>query len=245
MPCSLLLPAFRANRFPLFEEPETLSGGGRIVYNWLRALQLCSPIPFLTVFTEVRLLIARDDEDTSLLAQVSRRQPEALLALYRKYKARVYSLVLRVVEDRSAAEEILQDTFFRLWQRPEYFDPNKGPLIAWLLTIARNLALDHLRKESRRIQSCVLTSEGTPFLETVPDMAALADPSLAPTLRKALLELPPNQRTAIELAYFEGLTHSELAERLGESLGTVKTRIRLGLLKMREAMRGFGKVLTP
>ncbi len=189
-------------------------------------------------------MLPRDAQDSALIAQVLGRQPEALLELYRKYKTRVYSLVLRIVRDRSTAEEILQDTFFRLWQRPEYYDPEKGPLIAWLLTVARNLALDHFRKESRRLPTCVLTNEGNAFLERVPDLTALEDPSLGPALRQALKQLPPEQRTAIEMAYFEGLTHSELAERLGESLGTVKTRIRLGLGKMREAMRGFGKVLT-
>jgi RNA polymerase sigma-70 factor (ECF subfamily) len=191
-----------------------------------------------------KALLTRDAEDSVLIERVRQRQPDALLALYRKYKGRVFSLVFRIAGDRGAAEEILQDTFFRLWERPQFYDPEKGPLVAWLLTVGRNLALDHKRKESRRVQSCVITSEGTSFLERVPEMAALEDPSLAPALRQAMKLLPPNQRTAIELAYFEGLTHSELAERLGESLGTIKTRIRLGLSKMRETMRDFGKVLT-
>jgi RNA polymerase sigma-70 factor (ECF subfamily) len=187
----------------------------------------------------------RDAEDSVLIEQVRRRQPDALLALYRKYKGRVFPILFRIAGERSAAEELLQDTFFRLWERPQFYDAEKGPLIAWLLTVGRNLALDYKRKESHRVQSCVITSEGTSFLERVPEMAALEDPNLAPALRQAMQLLPPNQRVAIELAYFEGLTHSELAERLGESLGTIKTRIRLGLSKMRETMRDFGKVLTP
>jgi RNA polymerase sigma-70 factor (ECF subfamily) len=189
-------------------------------------------------------LLTHDAEDSRLIAQLRQRDSEALLALYRKYRLRVFSLVYRILEDRGAAEEVLQDTFFRLWERPQFYDSEKGPLVAWLLTVARNLALDHKRKESRRVQSCVLTNEGNAVLDSIPDMIALQDPSLAPALRQAMELLPPNQKVAIEMAYFEGLTHSELAERLGESLGTVKTRIRLGLSKMRETMREFGKVVT-
>ncbi len=179
-----------------------------------------------------------------LLAQVQEREPDALLALYRKYSTRVFSLLYRIVDDRSTAEELLQDTFQRLWERPQMYSAEKGPLLSWLLTVGRNIALDYKRKESRRAAHLVLDIGGEEGfnLENLPGLGPAADPDLSRTIRQALDNLPPAQKEVLELAYFEGLTHQELAERTGDSLGTVKTRIRLGIGKLREALLNHGKV---
>lgn len=186
-----------------------------------------------------------DQEDLELLAGIARRDSDALLRLYRKYNGRVFSLLYRILDDRSAAEEVLQDTFYRLWDRSHLYQAEKGQLISWLLTVARNLALDHKRKESRRIDANVFPSgeeSGGIDPETLPELVSLEDPDLSRTIQSVMGQLPPDQKAVIELAYFEGLTHQELSERLGQSLGTVKTRIRLGLSKLRKAMRDYGKV---
>ncbi|MGA2412910.1 MAG: sigma-70 family RNA polymerase sigma factor [Candidatus Sulfotelmatobacter sp.] len=190
------------------------------------------------------MLPSPDQDDVSLLAKVEQRDPDALLALYRKYNTRVFSLIYRIVENRPAAEELLQDAFQRLWDRPQMYSAGKGPLLSWLLTVARNIALDYRRKESRRAAHLVtpLGEEEGFNMDNFPDLRSAADPDLSRTIRQAMESLPPAQKNALELAYFEGLTHQELAERTGESLGTVKTRIRLGISKLREALLNFGQV---
>lgn len=186
-----------------------------------------------------------EQDDSFLLAQVEKRDPDALQALYRKYSNRVFSLIYRIVENRSAAEELLQDTFYRLWERPHFYSAEKGTLVSWLLTVGRNIALDHKRKESRRAAHHVITpGDGEGFdIENLPEIGALTDPDLSRSIRQAMESLPPAQKSTLEMAYFEGLTHQELAERTGESLGTVKTRIRLGISKLREALRSYGTAL--
>lgn len=186
-----------------------------------------------------------EQDDSFLLAQVEKRDPDALQALYRKYSSRVFSLIYRIVENRSAAEELLQDTFYRLWERPHFYSAEKGTLVSWLLTVGRNIALDHKRKESRRAAHHVITpGDGEGFdIENLPEIGALTDPDLSRSIRQAMESLPPAQKSTLEMAYFEGLTHQELAERTGESLGTVKTRIRLGISKLREALRSYGTAL--
>ncbi len=186
-----------------------------------------------------------EQDDSFLLAQVEKRDPDALQALYRKYSNRVFSLIYRIVENRSAAEELLQDTFYRLWERPHFYSAEKGTLVSWLLTVGRNIALDHKRKESRRAAHHVITpADGEGFdMENLPEIGALTDPDLSRSIRQAMESLPPAQKSTLEMAYFEGLTHQELAERTGESLGTVKTRIRLGISKLREALRSYGTAL--
>jgi RNA polymerase sigma-70 factor, ECF subfamily len=182
-------------------------------------------------------------EETGLLARIAARDPDALLALYRLHGPRVFALACRIVGDRGAAEEIVQDTFWKLWQRPEMFDPQRGALIAWLYAVSRNLALDYKRKENRRpFESVVNNMDGRVKGAMVPEMAALADPAMSRVIRGAMEALPAEQKDAITLAYFEGMTHAEISERQGEALGTVKTRLRLGLSKLREAMRDLGKV---
>ena len=181
-------------------------------------------------------------EENALIQRVRERDADALLELYRIHGPRVFSLAYRMLSDRSAAEEIVQDTFWKFWQRPGMFDPQKGVLIAWLYTVARNLALDQMRKGNRRPFEDVFEVEEQIKGAVVPEMAAMADPLVADAIQRAMDSLPSDQKTAIELAYFEGLTHTEISDRLGAALGTVKTRLRLGLSKLREAMRDHGKV---
>lgn len=165
--------------------------------------------------------------DEELLDRLSARDGDALMALYRRYKLRVFALVLRILKDRATAEEVLQDLFQRLWDHPEKYDASKGQLLVWLLTVARNISLDHKRKESRRAAFYVY-----PNVETIHRL----DPETIHSVRQVLDTLPAEQKRVLELSYFEGLTHPELAESLGESLGTIKTRIRLGMQKLKQAM---------
>lgn len=181
-----------------------------------------------------------DPEDSDLLTRIRSGDPDALIILYKKYSARVFSLLCRILEDPLTAEEILQDTFHRLWLRSELFDPRKGLLISWLFTVGRNLALDFKRKESRRtgINVSVEGAEDSDRLaEWMQEAAAAAfDEDDSEALRQAMNELPEEQRTVIELAYWEGLTQEELAVRLGEPLGTIKTRVRLAFKKLRQKL---------
>ncbi len=188
---------------------------------------------------------SRSDEDADeiLLKGVARRDADALMALYRKYGTRVFSLVCRITGDRASAEEVLQDTFHRLWQKPHLYDPVKGPLLAWLFTVGRNAALDQIRKENRRASFRVLQDEGTIGSELPAKQVEAADPTLEHAIRQALESLPTNQRRLIELTYFEGWTHTELATHFAEPVGTVKTRIRLGMSKLRETLRKYHMVI--
>ncbi len=182
----------------------------------------------------------RDDE---LMDRLSSRDLAAFEALYDRFGDLVYSVCLRVVGDTYIAEDVTQDVFVRVWQRPEQFDVRRGKFVTWLLSVARNRSIDHRRSQSRRMrhealpsideEEDVLPSEDErddPALQTV-----LADECAA--VRKALEVLPPEQKLAIQLAYFGGLTQQEIANKLGQPLGTVKTRIRLGMQKMRGALQ--------
>jgi RNA polymerase sigma-70 factor (ECF subfamily) len=184
--------------------------------------------------------VDRAQLDRLLMERIGRREPQALIDAYALYGRRVFSLILRIVHDRQSAEEILQDTFMRLWTRYESYDAEKGALLSWLFRVARNSALDFLRKESRRGNFDVVFIEGDPELEDLHDDVLSVETIFA--VRDALSALPTAQKHLIELAYFEGLTHSELAEQTGESLGTVKSRIRLGLKKLRDVLGNLNKV---
>lgn len=172
-------------------------------------------------------------DDSDLMELIVAQDQEALLLLYQRYGSPVYSLALRILRDPGQAEEVTQDTFLKVWQRSSQWDPNKGQLSSWLLTIARYTAIDRLRKE-RRITTQAVTS----LEETVdpPATQGLVGDRLwqdGQLLRELMTQLPSEQAQVIELAFFLGLTHSELAEHLGWPLGTVKTRLRLGLHRLR------------
>ncbi len=182
----------------------------------------------------------RDDE---LMDRLGGRDLAAFEALYDRYGDLVYSVCLRVVGDTYIAEDVTQDVFVRVWRRPEQFDLRRGKFVTWLLSVARNRSIDHRRSQSRRMRH-----EALPSLDeeedVLPSEDARDDPALQTVLaderaavRKALEVLPPEQKLAIQLAYFGGLTQQEVANKLGQPLGTVKTRIRLGMQKMRGALQ--------
>jgi|DewCreStandDraft_1066081.scaffolds.fasta_scaffold00545_47 RNA polymerase sigma-70 factor (ECF subfamily) len=172
-----------------------------------------------------------DASDEEIMAAVAQRDPRALEALYDRYGAVVYSLARRLLSDPHRAEDVVQDIFLRLWDRPQLYVASRGQLLTWLLTLARNRAIDHLRAQGR--QQRFLRSPAGAQVETQ-DPAEQAHWALERRqVLAALAQLPPEQREAIELAYFHGLTHREIAEATGLPLGTVKTRIRLAMQKLR------------
>jgi RNA polymerase sigma factor (sigma-70 family) len=180
--------------------------------------------------------MTRTDEE--LMRDIAEGSRAALTELYRRYERPVYGFALRMVRDSQAAEEIVQDVFTRIWKAREYFNPSSASLRTWMLTIAKRIAIDYIRSRQRR-GTLALDSEEKTY--DVPDGAALPDEmaSNADTsrqIRQALDSLPSDQRIPIERMYYEGLTQQEIAEILSVPIGTVKSRIRLGMEKLRRQL---------
>jgi len=178
--------------------------------------------------------------DADLIVRVSAGDARALEVLYDRYSRVVYSFALRIVSDPLIAEEILQEVFFRTWQQGRAFRETRGAFVTWLLSITHNMAIDEVRKRRRRPQKAD-SEEPEAVLAAVPDPSQDIEgevwlSSLRTIIETALVQLPPAQRESIELAYFQGLTQREIAERLNEPLGTIKTRMRLGIHKLREQL---------
>lgn len=172
--------------------------------------------------------------DNALLAQVAQGSEEALVALHRRYVHLVFSVTLHILRDPMAAEEVLQDVFIRLWRHPRAYNPDRGRLSSWLLTVARHAAIDRLRQDGRQPSSLSNPRKKDPHPapeQTVP--TADPPPELRHDLRMALGHLPLDQRTVIELAYFGGMSQQEVSDHLRLPLGTVKTRMRLGMQRLR------------
>jgi RNA polymerase sigma-70 factor (ECF subfamily) len=172
-----------------------------------------------------------EESDYRLVTRIVHRDEDAFGAIYDRYSRVVYSVVLHVVRDAAIAEDILHDIFLNLWRSPQQFDGARGKLAPWLAVIARNRAIDWIRKQRPQ--------------EDLADVQLVADEDLAGEVeRKSAIErvrvvlnaLPEKQRAALELAFFRGLTHADIAAREGVPLGTVKTRIRTALLSIRRAM---------
>ena len=169
--------------------------------------------------------------DLALMTAIRSGDQSAMAALYDRFSSIVYAVALRVLQDTGAAEDVLQDIFMQLWRNPGAFDSSRGNMAAWLAVIARNRAIDALRR--RRPQDDI--EDVVVSVET--DLASETDRSRAlEKVRGALQHMPSPQRSALEMAYFEGLTHVEIAEKTGEPLGTVKTRIRTGLISLRKVL---------
>lgn len=178
--------------------------------------------------------------DEELMFLLCRRDVQAFETLYDRYGDLVFSVALRILGDVAAAEDAVQDVFLRLWRRPDTYNTERGRFLTWLLSVTRNRAIDERRIQGRRLKheaapaspqlEATLTGEaGDPELSAV-----LADEREA--IRNALASIPAEQRQVILLAYFSGLTQQEIATQLGQPLGTVKTRLRLGMQKLRAAL---------
>jgi RNA polymerase sigma-70 factor (ECF subfamily) len=180
---------------------------------------------------------ARDQDWMALIGRAADGDQSALAALFDASNRLVFGIVLRVLGDRAAAEEVLLDVYTQVWRQAAAYDPVRGRPAAWLLTIARTRAIDRLRSgrfEQRREPIEAAENEPSPVVN--PEEASV-DSERRNLVRTALGNLAPEQRLVIELAYFGGLSHTEIATKTGQPLGTVKTRARLGMLKLSELLR--------
>jgi RNA polymerase sigma-70 factor (ECF subfamily) len=191
---------------------------------------------FLAVLTPKQ----NDDvsSDAALVQQLLRRDVRAFEQLYDRHSRIVYGLVLRILQQGSTAEEVVQDVFLQLWRNASRYQASRGPFVPWLLTLARNRALDTLRLKSERQRRREDQTEELPQIAQAPQYEqALDEKRRAEVVRSLMSSLSAPQKKAIELAYFEGLSHSEIAEALHEPLGTVKSWIRNGLIRLKEGLR--------
>lgn len=179
--------------------------------------------------------------DAELMARVARQDRRALEELYDRYAPAAMGLALKMIGERNAAEEIVQEAFWRVWKRGATFETQRGQFTAWLFGIVHNLTIDEMRR--RRVRPNTVSTDGDDdsildLPDTGMDVAESAFSTVrGEQVRQALQGLPAAQRSVIELAYFEGLTHEEIATRLNEPIGTIHTRARLALLKLRESLQ--------
>jgi RNA polymerase sigma-70 factor, ECF subfamily len=169
-------------------------------------------------------------DDSALLTRIGQRDENAMEDLFRRYSGAVYSVALRVLHDSGQAEDVLQEVFLQLWRDPTVFVQQRGSLGGWLVVVARNRAIDLLRrrKPTDSVDDVVLASSVNVAEEAERN-------TIMQKVRQVIAGLPQEQRNTLELAYFEGLSHTEIASRTGDPLGTVKTRIRQALISLRKA----------
>jgi len=175
--------------------------------------------------------------DEELAKRLQQRDPQAMADLYDRFGRLVYSVILAIVRDAGVAEDLVQETFLRVWNRMNAFEAGKGALGPWLLAIARNRAIDYIRSVQSRMQRNTYEFDAREHPSLFVDMEKdVLNSDSARSIRKALEKLTENQRKVIELAYYEGLSQTEMAERMGQPLGTVKTWVRTALQLLREDM---------
>jgi RNA polymerase sigma-70 factor, ECF subfamily len=173
--------------------------------------------------------------DVDLLHAIARSDEQALACLYDRYRVILFGLLVRILNSREEAEDVLQEVFLQVWRRAADFNELRGKPFTWLVTLARSRAIDRLRSLSAR-ERVALASAADPS-EAISDAADDASRSeQRGIVVRALKQLPEEQKTTLLLAYFEGLTQSEIATKLGAPLGTVKTRMRSGMMKLRELL---------
>ena len=180
----------------------------------------------------------RDEALESLILRVSEGDSDALAALYDSTSHLIYGLILRILRNAETAEEVLLDVYTQVWRQADSYDSGRGSLLAWLTIIARSRAINRLRRgdHERQLSIHIDTAKEIEATSLSPEDASLMS-ERGRLVRSALELLSAEQREVIELAYYSGMSHSEIAEELGHPLGTVKTRIRLGMLRLREHLK--------
>ena len=180
--------------------------------------------------------VLRFPEDGDLARRLKARDADVLGDLYDRYGRLAYTIILRIVRDHAVAEDLVQESFLRVWNRAQGFDSERGALGPWILTVARNQALDYIRSVQGRVWKSMVSADSDHPGVFQDWEGNLLDGVQLEQVRTALTRLSDNQRTVIELAYFEGLSHSEMAERIHQPLGTVKTWIRTALKTLRDEL---------
>jgi RNA polymerase sigma-70 factor, ECF subfamily len=182
------------------------------------------------------------DVDDELIERLKHGDLAALDDIYTRYARPVYSLALRILGNTADAEEVTQDVFERVWRHARSFDRGRGQFGSWLLGVTHHVAIDAVRKRQRRPQAITVDEADRPLDSPAPD--DVSETTLrnlqAEQIRRALRSLPASQQQAIELAYFNGMSHLEIAAALGDPLGTIKARIRRGMQRLRLALEGVG-----
>jgi RNA polymerase sigma-70 factor (ECF subfamily) len=180
------------------------------------------------------------DNDVELIQAIAARDEAALARLYDRYRVILFGLLMRILNNREEAEDVLQEVFLQVWRKAGDFDENRGRPFTWLVTLGRSRGIDRLRTLSARERA--VEAGAREASEEISDAASDAFKSEQRGLvNDALAQLPDEQKRPLMLAYFDGLTQSEIATRLGAPLGTVKTRMRTGMLKLREQLAGKGE----
>lgn len=202
----------------------------------MQRVNLLRFLPIWLAFAALQLAVRLKDE-AGLAARLKDRDPKVMGAIYDQYGRLVYSIIHRVVRDTGVAEDLTQETFLRIWNRAQAFDAEKGALGPWIVTVARNRAIDYVRSSSGKLASKSLELAD---IEHPTRFTGFEDSALsidrARKLKAAFEGLTPQQKTVIELAYFEGLSQTEMAERMQQPLGTVKTWVRAALKNLREQL---------
>lgn len=193
-------------------------------------------LPLALAFAVLQVVL-RFKEDGDLARRLKAREPQAMSELYDRYGRLTYSLIFRVVRNAAAAEDLVQETFLRVWNRVQSFDQQRGALGPWILTVARNRAIDYLRSMDGRMSAGAMELDR---LENPAQFSEFEDTALSidrtRKLKGAFEKLNPSQRMVIELAYYEGLSQTEMAERMKQPLGTVKTWVRSALKVLRDEL---------
>ncbi|MEW6130003.1 MAG: sigma-70 family RNA polymerase sigma factor [Acidobacteriota bacterium] len=181
---------------------------------------------------------AKEPDWVAVISRIAHGDQQAMTALYNGTSKLVFGLVLRILNDRGMAEEVLLDVYAQVWRQANRYDTSRGAPLGWITTIARSRAIDRLRSERHNLAEFELNEATTrePSVHASPDLASEASEKRR-FVRRALDALPIEQREVIELSYFAGLTQSEIAIKLNQPLGTVKTRTRLGMIKLREVLK--------
>ncbi len=179
--------------------------------------------------------------EAALLKKIGNGDKASLAELYERYSTVLYSVALRILNNQAEAEDLLQDVFVQIWDKAALYDSSRGKPLTWVMSMTRNKSIDRLRSLQRRHRLHDEAEQESKTQEQIqhidgPDRVYASEDSKA--VRQAVMQLSPEQRQAIEMAYFSGLTQTEIAERLKQPLGTIKARIRRGMLKLRDLLEG-------
>ena len=177
-------------------------------------------------------------EEIELLRRIAARERDALQDIYVHFAPPLYSIAVRILGDAPEAEDVIQDVFVQIWEKAPSYDAALGSPFHWALSITRNRSIDRLRARQRRTRLMNEFEESSGYSDTNDSQPPLAGTELS-AIRSAVALLPPDQREAIELAFFGGKTHQEIADGLGQPLGTIKARIRRGMIKLRDSLEAY------